>query len=61
MLCYSTVQQSESTLCLHTSPLSQISFPFSSPQSTDYSFQCATVGSDWSPVLCLVLYTCQFQ
>ena len=32
----SAVQQSESAMCIHTSPLFGISFPFRSPQSTEF-------------------------
>ena len=41
----SIVQQSESAIYLHTSPLFQISFPFRSSQSLEYSSVCYTGGS----------------
>ena len=41
----STVQQSESAVHIHISPLFWLSFPFRSPQSTEQSSLCYTVGS----------------
>ena len=41
----STVQQSESVIRIHISPLFWISFPFRSPQSTEQSFLCYTMFS----------------
>ena len=41
----STVQKSESALCMHRSPLFWISFPFRSPQSAEWSSLWYTVGS----------------
>ena len=38
----STVQQSESAICIHVPPLFWISFPFRSPQSTEQSSLCYT-------------------
>ena len=40
----SAVQQSESVICIHIFPLFWISFPFRSPQSTELSFLCYTIG-----------------
>ena len=45
MLLVSTVQQSESAICLHISFLFWISFPFRSPQIPGHSFLCYTIGS----------------
>ena len=46
MLCqFLAVQQSESVIRIHISPLFQISFPFRSPQSTEQSSLYYTVGS----------------
>ena len=39
------VEQSESAICIHVSPLFWISFAFRSKQSTKYSSPCFTVGS----------------
>ena len=44
----STEQQSESATCTHISPLLWISFPFRSPQSTEWKSLCYTVGRDIS-------------
>ena len=46
----SAVQQSESVIRIHISPLFYISVPFRSPQSIDWSSLCYTVGShtEWS-------------
>jgi len=52
----STVQQSESILPIHISPLFWISFPFRLPQSRQYSSLCYTVGSHYLPVLYVVVY-----
>ena len=41
----STVQQSESAICIHICPLFWISFPFRSPQKIEQSSLCCTVGS----------------
>jgi len=57
----STVQQSESILPIHISPLFWISFPFRLPQSRQYSSLCYTVGSHYLPVLYVVVYICQFH
>ena len=43
----STVQQSESAIHIHISPLFWISFPLRSPQSTEESSLWYTVGSHW--------------
>ena len=40
----SAVQQSESAICIHISPLLGISFPSRSPPSTEQSSLCYTVG-----------------
>ena len=40
----STVQQSESAICIRISPLVWISFSFRSPQSIEESSLCYTVG-----------------
>ena len=47
----STVQQSESAICVHISALFWISFPFRSPQSTEESSLGCTVGSHELPRL----------
>ena len=57
----SAVQQSESAICIHISPLFWISFPFSSPQSTEQSSLCYIVGSHQLSVLYIVVYICQSQ
>ena len=41
----SAIQQNESALCKHTSPLFRISFPFRSPQGNEWSSLCYRVGS----------------
>ena len=41
----STVQQNESAVCIHISPLFWISFPFRPPQSTEQSSLCYSIGS----------------
>ena len=57
----SAVQQSESAICIHISTLFWISFPFRSPQSTEQSSVCYTVGSHQLPILYIVVYICHFQ
>ena len=57
----SAVQQSESAICIHIYPLFWISFPFRSPQSTEQSSLCYTVGSHQLSVLYIVVYICQSQ
>ena len=47
----STVQHSESAICIHMSLLFWIPFPFRSPQNTDQSSLCYTAGSHQSSVL----------
>ena len=47
----STVQQSESAMCIHISPLFWISFPFRSLQITEQSSPCCTVGSHQLSIL----------
>ena len=61
MLLVSTVQQSESAIRIHISPLFQISFPFRSPQSTEQGSRCYTVGSHQLSILYIVstVYMCQ--
>ena len=44
----SAVQQSESAIHIHISPLFWISSPFRSAQSTEQSSLCCTVGSQFS-------------
>ena len=55
------VQQSESAICIHTSPLFWISFSFRSPQSTEQSSLCYAVGSHQLSILYIVVYICQSQ
>ena len=43
--CVPAVQQSESAVCLHASPRPCSPLPFRSPQSTEQSSLCNTVGS----------------
>ena len=50
----STVQQSESVIRIHISPLFGISFPFRSPQSTEQSSLSYTVGSHQLSILYIV-------
>ena len=59
----STVQQSESTICIHISPLFWFSFPFRSPQSTEQSSLSYTVHSHQLSILYIVsiVYVCQSQ
>ena len=59
----STVQQSESATRICISPLFCISFPFRSPQSTEQSFLCYTVGSHQLSILYIesIVYICQSQ
>ena len=52
----STVQQSESGVCIHISPLFWISFPFRSPQSIEQSSLCYIQQF----FICYLLYT-QYQ
>ena len=57
----STVQQSESAIHIHISPLFWISFPFRSLQSIQQSSLCYTVGSHQLSILYIVsiVYICQ--
>ena len=59
----STVQQSESAICIHISSLFWISFPFRSPQRTEQSSLCYTVGFHQLSILYIVsiVYICQSQ
>ena len=57
----SAIQQSESAIRIHISPLFWISLPFRSPQDTQQSSLCYTVGSHQLPILYLVGYICQSQ
>ena len=59
----SAVQQSESVIRIHTSPLFFISFPSGSPQSTQFSSLCYTVGSHQLSILYMVSieYICPFS
>ena len=57
----STVQQSESILHIHLSPLFWISFPFRLPQSRQESSLCYTVGSHYLLISYMVVYICQFH
>ena len=52
----STVQQSNSTIGIHISPLFWVSFPFRSPQSTEQSSLCHTVDSNQLSILYTVVY-----
>ena len=45
MLLVSTIQQGESAINIHKSPLFWISLPFTSPQSTEESSLCYEAGS----------------
>ena len=56
----SAVQQS-TIIHIHLSPLFQISFSFRSPQSTEQSSLCYTVGSHKLSLLYIVVYICQSQ
>ena len=56
-----TVQQSETAIRIHISPLFQISFPFRSPQNIEQRSLCYTVGSHQLSVLYIVVYICQSQ
>ena len=61
MLCqFLAVQQSESVIRIHISPLFQTSFSLS-PQSVEQSSLCSTVGSHQLPILYIVVYICQSQ
>ena len=51
VLMYGEVQKGESAIYTHVAPLSWISFPFRSPQSTEYSSLCYSAGSHWLSVL----------
>ena len=59
----STVQQSESAIRINISPLFWISFPFRSPQSTEQSSLCYTVGNHQLSILytASIVYICQSQ
>ena len=59
----STVQQSESAIHIHISPLLWISFSFNSPQSIEQSSLSYTVCSHQLSILCIVsiVYICQYQ
>ena len=57
----STVQRSESAICIHISPLFWISFPFKSSQNIEQSSLCYTVGSHQLSVLYIVVDICQSQ
>ena len=57
----STVQQSESAICIHIFPLFCISFPFRLPQSTEQSSLWYAVGSHLLAVLYIVVCICQLQ
>ena len=48
------VQQSESIICLHITPLFRISFPFRLPQSTEEIPLCYTVGSHGLSILHII-------
>ena len=57
----SAVQQSESVIHIHMSPLFWISFPFGLPQRTESCSLCCAVGSHQLPTLYIVVYICQSQ
>ena len=57
----STVQQSESAICIHISTLFQIPFPYRSLQSIEQSSLCYTAGSYQLSILRIVVYICQSQ
>ena len=63
----STVQRSESAICIHISSLSWAapppapSHPSRSPQSMELSSQCCISGSHWLSVLHMEGYICQSQ
>ena len=63
ILLVSAIQQSESAIRIHISPLFWISFPFKSPQSDEQSSLCYTVGSHQLSILYIVstVYICQSQ
>ena len=60
MLLVSAVQQSESAVCIHISPLFWISFPFRSPQSIEQSSLSYTVSSHQLNC-CALFIICQFS
>ena len=55
------VQQSESAIHMYISPLPWIPFPFRSPQNTEQSSLCSTVGSHQLSILYIAVYRFQFQ
>ena len=57
----STVQQSESAVHIHISPIFWISFPFRSPQSIEQGSLCYTVGSHQLSILYTLVCICQSQ
>ena len=59
----STAQQSNSAVGIHISPLFWISFPFRSPQSTEQSSLCCTIGFHQFSILCIlsIVYIGQSQ
>ena len=57
----SAVQQTESTMHIHISPLFWISFPFRSPQSTEQSSLCYTVSPYQSFIIYVVVCIGQSQ
>ena len=57
----STVQQSETDVCLHISPIFWISLPFRSPQSTEQSSLCYTLCSRQLSTLYIELIVYKYQ
>ena len=50
----------QSAICIHICPLFYISFPFRSPQSSEYSYLCSTIGFGSLSIIYIV-YICQLQ
>ena len=52
----SAIQQSESAICIHTSPLPWFSFPFSSPQNIEQRSSCCTIRPQLSILYIVCIY-----
>ena len=61
MLCQSPLYSRVNPLCVYIIPSFWISFSFRSPQSTEQSSLCYTVGSHEFSILYIVVYVCQSQ
>ena len=57
----SAIEQIESAICVHISPLWGISFPLGSPYSTEQSSLCFAVDSHQPSIVCMVVCICQSQ